>query len=597
MSREPLSRPALFRQYRRAVRYVRPYTTSLVAFILLGLISTALGLAQPYMSRFLVDDALLGHNRRALLIIASAMVAVAVLSSAISFASSYTYLRLSTSSLFDMRLDLYRHLQRLSPRFFAGRKLGDLVSRINNDIGEVQRVASDALLSLLSNVLFLVGSIGMMLWLNWQLTIVSVVLLPIAIFALRHYQGRLVLQTKDIRQRSSDLGSFLIESLMGLRMTVSCVAEEREAFRFRRFNDGFIQALLKTQVTSFLAGALPALVLTFATSLMFLYGGWLVFAGKLTIGGLLAFIAYQAKLLSPVQNLLALYTNLLTGGVALDRVFELMDIPAEVKEPEHPTPLPTRLGAFNLQDVSFSYKDAPAIENINLTITKGSFCVLLGPSGSGKSTLVDMLLRYYDPDSGAITVDGVDVRSASLAELRGQIAIVEQVPYLFHATIEENIVYGRPDASLPEIRECAEAANIDAFIMGLPDGYATIVGERGATLSVGERQRIAIARALLRNPALLILDEPTASLDPASEAAVSVALARVSEGRTTLLITHRHALIEMADQVVVIDKGRIIESGSPDDLIRSGGYLAKHMASNAGLRQLESTAYMEKAFA
>jgi len=588
MNSEPLNKTALIRQYRRAIRYVRPYTGSLVAFILLGLLSTAFGLAQPYMSRFLVDDALIGHSLRALVIISLAMIAIAILNSAISFVSSYTYLRLSTSSLFDMRLDLYRHLQSLSPRFFSGRKLGDLVSRINNDIGEVQRVASDALLSLLSNILFLVGSLGMMLWLNWQLTIVSIVLLPIAIFTLRYYQGRLITQTKDIRQKSSDLGSFLIESLMGLRMTISCAAEEREALRFRHLNDGFIHALLGAQATSFLAGALPALVLTIATSLMFLYGGWLVFAGKLTIGGLLAFIAYQTKLFSPVQNLLALYTNLLTGGVALDRVFELMDIPAEVKDPEQPVPLPEGLGTIHLNAVSFSYKgQGQALDEIDLTIPQGSFCVLLGPSGSGKSTLTDMLLRHYDPESGSITVGGIDLRAVTLADLRSRISIVEQVPYLFHASLQENIAYGKPEASLAQIRECACAANIDDYIMSLPDGYDTIVGERGATLSAGERQRIAIARALLRNPALLILDEPTASLDPASEAAVSVALARATEGRTTLLITHRQSLIEMADQVAVIQHGRLIENGPPHELIRAGGYLARHMANATSKWQAE----------
>jgi ATP-binding cassette subfamily B protein len=436
----------------------------------------------------------------------------------------------------------------------------------------------------------------MMLWLNWQLTVVSVVLLPIAVFTLRYYQSRLITQSRDIRQKSSDLGSFLIESLMGLRMTVSCAAEEREARRFRQLNDGFIHALLRTQATSFLAGALPALVLTIATSLMFLYGGWLVFAGKLTIGGLLAFVAYQAKLLSPVQNLLALYTNLLTGGVALDRVFELMDIPAEVKDPAQPIALPQTLGAIHLNGIGFSYKgQGQALDTVDLTIPQGSFCVLLGPSGSGKSTLADLLLRHYDPDSGSITVGGIDLRSVTLADLRSRISIVEQVPYLFHASLQENIAYGKPEASLAEIRECARAANIDDYIMSLPDGYASIVGERGATLSAGERQRIAIARALLRNPSLLILDEPTASLDPASEAAVSVALARAAEGRTTLLITHRHSLIEMADQVAVIQNGRLIENGSPYELVRAGGYLARHMASATSKWQTEMQ--QERAFA
>jgi len=586
MDRSTLPAGKLLVQYGRALRYVRPYLSGLLGFIGLGLLSTALGLAQPFMSRYLVDKALLGRDLRALLVIAAAMIGAAVVSSAISFVSSYLYLRLSTRSLFDMRMDLYRHLQRLSPRFFSGRKLGDLVSRINNDIGEVQRVASDACLSLLSNVVFLIGSLAMMLWLSWQLTVVSVLLLPIAIVALRAYQGRLVLQSREIREKSSDLGSFLIESLLSLRLTVAVTAEEREAARFRRLNDGFIQALLKSQVTSFLAGTVPSLILTVSTSVMFLYGGWLVFQGRLTLGSLLAFIAYQAKLMAPVQNLLTLHTNLLTGGVALQRVFELLDVPVEVAEPTIPVPLPESFGAVRFNAVSFSYKEIDvALDDLSFVLPKGSLSVVVGTSGSGKSTMADLLLRLHDPKSGTITVDGVDLRSVRLRDLRERIAIVEQTPFLFHASLRENIAYGRPEASFERIRACASAAQIDDFIMSLPEAYETLVGERGATLSAGERQRIAIARALLRDPELLILDEPTASLDPLSETLVTTALAEVAKGRTTLLITHRHALIEQADQVIVVHGGRIIEQGTPDDLMRGGGYLATHMKG----RQTEPT--------
>ena len=586
MDRSTLPAGKLFVQYGRALRYVRPYLGGLLGFIGLGLLSTALGLAQPFMSRYLVDKALLGRDLRALLVIAAAMIGAAVVSSGISFVSSYLYLRLSTRSLFDMRMDLYRHLQSLSPRFFSGRKLGDLVSRINNDIGEVQRVASDACLSLLSNVVFLIGSLAMMLWLSWQLTAVSVVLLPIAIVALRAYQGRLVLQSREIREKSSDLGSFLIESLLSLRLTVAVTAEQREAARFRRLNDGFIQALLKSQVTSFLAGTVPSLILTVSTSVMFLYGGWLVFQGRLTLGSLLAFIAYQAKLMAPVQNLLTLHTNLLTGGVALQRVFELLDVPAEVAEPALPAPFPESFGDVRFDAVSFSYKGTDvALSDLSFALPKGSLSVVVGKSGSGKSTMADLLLRLHDPQSGTITIDGIDLRSMRLKDLRERIAIVEQTPFLFHASLRENIAYGRPGVSFERIRECARAAQIDDFIMSLPEAYETLVGERGATLSAGERQRIAIARALLREPELLILDEPTASLDPLSETLVTLALAEVAKGRTTVLITHRQALIERADQVIVVHGGRIIEHGAPDDLMRSSGYLAAHMKG----RQTEPT--------
>ena len=565
MDRSTLPAGKLFVQYGRALRYVRPYLGGLLGFIGLGLLSTALGLAQPFMSRYLVDKALLGRDLRALLVIAAAMIGAAVVSSGISFVSSYLYLRLSTRSLFDMRMDLYRHLQSLSPRFFSGRKLGDLVSRINNDIGEVQRVASDACLSLLSNVVFLIGSLAMMLWLSWQLTAVSVVLLPIAIVALRAYQGRLVLQSREIREKSSDLGSFLIESLLSLRLTVAVTAEQREAARFRRLNDGFIQALLKSQVTSFLAGTVPSLILTVSSSVMFLYGGWLVFQGRLTLGSLLAFIAYQAKLMAPVQNLLTLHTNLLTGGVALQRVFELLDVPADVAEPTISVPFPESFGAVRFNAVSFSYKGTDvALSDISFALPKGSLSVVVGKSGSGKSTMADLLLRLHDPQSGTITIDGVDLRSLRLRDLRERIAIVEQTPFLFHASLRENIAYGRPEASFERIRECARAAQIDDFIMSLPEAYETLVGERGATLSAGERQRIAIARALLRDPELLILDEPTASLDIAYQLEIRSILVELNKSRGLTVVISTHDLnmaAGLCHDLILLDRGCVLAAG------------------------------------
>jgi len=553
-----------FAQYRRVLRWITPYWRSLSVVLSLGLLSTALSLIQPYISRLLIDDALMHRDMKALEEIALLMVVVTVFSTMVSIASSYLYIRFSAQSLFDMRLTVYCHLQRLSPRFFSKRKLGDIVSRLNNDVGEVQRVCSDTLLSVLSNILFLVGSVSIMLWLNWRLCLVSVMLLPIGGLALRHFQGRLTERVRDLRECSANLGSFLIESLMGIRLVVASANEAREAERFEQHNNSFITALLRMQFLSFMASAAPGMVLTLSTALVFLYGGRLVIEGHLSVGGLVAFMAYHLRLLSPVQNMLGVYTNLLAGGVSLERVFSLLDIAPEVVESQAALPLLRLEREVRFERVSFGYSDEKQVlDGISFCVPAGSLCVLVGPSGAGKSTIADLLIRLFDPDRGSISIDGVNLRELRLDDLRRQVALVEQLPFFFHGSIRENIAYGKPEATMEEIRACARTAQIADFIEALPAGYETILGERGITISVGERQRIALARAMLRNPSLIIMDEPTSALDVHSEAAVAKELARALRGRTAILITHRMAMVEIADRVIVVDEGRVIESGPP----------------------------------
>lgn len=574
MSASPAAIP--FAQYRRALAYVTPYWRGLVFVLILGLCSTAVGLVQPYISRLLIDDALIPRDMHALGRIAVLMVAVTVGGFVVNILSSYRYVRLSAECLFDMRLAVYRHLQQLSPRYFTKSRLGDIVSRINNDIGEVQRICSDTLLSVLSNVLFLAGSVAFMVWLNWRLFIVSVVLLPFGVLALRRYQARLTAETKTLRERSSDLGSFLIETLLGMRLIVASNNQEREAQRFRGLNSAFVRSLLSMQLLSFFASGLPGTVLTLSTAIVFLCGGKLVIAGVLTTGQLVAFLAYHLRLLAPVQNLLSLYTNLLTGGVALGRVFELLDVPVEVNELAGAHPLSKVRGEIAFDRVRFHYSEnVSVLESVSFHVPAGALCVVVGPSGAGKSTLADLLLRFHDPHSGAISIDGHDLRRLRLADLRREIALVEQSPHFFRATIQENIAYGKPGASLAEIQMAARAAAIDTFIQSLPEGYGTVIGERGLTISAGERQRIALARALLRNPSILVLDEPTSALDPVSESKVVRELADVLRGRTTVLITHRMSLVEIADVVVVMDRGHIVETGRPQELLFRDSFLAR----------------------
>jgi ATP-binding cassette subfamily B protein len=579
-----------FAQYRRALAFVVPYWRGFALVTFLGLLSTAISLAQPYISRLLIDDALLRHDLTALAKIALLMLVVTVAGFAVNIASSYRYVRLSAECLFDMRLAVYRHLQSLSPRFFAKSKIGDIVSRINNDIGEVQRICADTMMSVLSNVLFLVGSLVIMATLNWRLFLASVALLPVSVIALRHYQRRLTAETKTLRERSSDLGSFLIESLLAMRLIVATGTEHREAEEFRRRNSRFLDSLLSMQMMAFLASALPGAVLAASTAIVFLYGGKLVISNQLTLGGLVAFMAYHFRLLSPVQAMLGTYTNLLTGGVSLGRVFELLDVPVEVAESPSAVVRPRLRGDVAFDRVRFRFSDdVPVLEHISFQISAGSVFAIVGASGSGKSTISDLLLRFYDPESGSIAIDGVDLRELRLQDLRREIAIVEQTPFLFRASIRENISYGKPGATLDEIRACARDAAIDDFIQSLPQGYDTIVGERGCTISAGERQRIALGRALLRNPSILVLDEPTAALDPGSEATVARALAKTSRNRTVILITHRISLVEIADVAVVLQSGRIAETGATRELLSRDSLLSRQFrVANITLPLVES---------
>jgi ATP-binding cassette subfamily B protein len=550
----------MFAAYRRVFAYLLPYWRRLILVLAVSLLSTALSLAQPYIAKLLIDEALLRRNLRALFAVAALMLAVAVLGFALNILSSYRYVKVSAEVLFNMRLALYQHLQALSPRFYARTRLGEIVSRINNDIGEIQRVSADTFLSLLASLAFLLGSTAIMLSLNWRLFLVSITLLPFSALVLRHYQQRLTVQVRNMRQRSADIGSFLIESLTGMRLVVASHAEQFEVARFRNRNRAFIDALLAMQLTSYLAGALPGTMLTLATAAVFLYGGKLVIDGVMTVGGLVAFMAYHLRLLAPVQNLMGLYASLATARVSLDRVFELMDMRIEVLERPGAVPLENVRGEIEFDSVTFRHdRDVPVLENVSFRIAPGAICVIAGESGVGKSTIADLILRFYDPDAGSIRLDGRDLRDVQLLALRSEIALVDQSPFLMHASIAENIAYARPQSTHEQVVEAARSAAIHNFIETLPEKYDTLVGERGLALSAGERHRIAIARALMRRPSVLVLDEPTAALDQATAAELRTLLVQLMRGRTMIVITHSLELMDIADQVIMLKGGRIAE--------------------------------------
>ena len=562
--------------FRRLVGYVAPYWRRLALVLVLSLVGTGLSLTLPYLTRLLIDRALLGRDTGALVRIVTAFAALTVASFALNVVSGLRYTRVSADILFDMRLALFRHLQCLSPRFYARMPLGQIASRINSDISEIQRVAAEVALSWVGSVVFLAGAIAILIALDPLLFAVSIAVLPLSLVALVRYRRRLEESIAVVRDRSAGIGTFLIEALQGMRLVVTHNAQEREAARFRERNDGFVDALMRMRRLTYLSGGVPGLLLSVGSGAVLLFGGWRVIDGRITMGTLVAFIAYQMRLLGPVQSLMGLYASVATARVSLRRVHEILDTPPEVTESDAATPLPSVRGDVILDDVTFTFeRGAAVLDRVSLTIPAGECVAIVGASGGGKSTIADLLVRQLDPTAGRIRLDGRDLRELRLADVRRHVVVVEQDPFIFHTSVAENIRYARPDADAADVDAAARAAGLADLIDRLPQGIDTPVGERGRALSAGERQRLAIARAFLADPAVLVLDEATGSVDPAMEAQVVSGYEAVMRGRTTIVISHRLEPARRAGRVVVLDRGRIVEDGSADSLMARGGAFAE----------------------
>lgn len=558
--------------FRRILSYITPYRYRLIPVLVLSLVGTLLSLCLPYLSKYLVDDALLGQNLHTLFYIVFLFVFITVLSFVMNIWTGLRYTRVSAEILFDMRLDLYKHLQCLSPRFYARTPLGEIVSRINNDIGEVQRIAAETVLASLGNVLFLLGTVFMLLWLDAKLFLLSISLLPISLWALIHYRKRLADRVIVLRESSADIGSFLIETLQGMKLIVTSNAQTREIDRFRNKNDNFIQALMSMQFHTYLAGGLPGIILSSSAAIVFLYGGYRVIMGTLTIGTFVAFTAYQMRLFSPIQALMGLYANLASAQVSLQRIHQILDTAPEVLEKKNAVSCVEVRGEVSFEDVTLSFdRGEEVLKRVSFKVQAGETVAVVGSSGSGKSTIADLMLRLFDPDSGVVCLDGQNLRSLCLNDLRSKVVLVDQEPFVFNSSIAENIRYAQPKALDDDVERAAHQAGIAEFILRLPQQYETPVGERGMTLSAGERQRIAIARAFLADPSILVLDEATSALDLISEGRIISGYEAIMKGRTTILISHRLELVGKADKVVILERGSVVDQGTPQELLEKQG--------------------------
>jgi ABC-type multidrug transport system fused ATPase/permease subunit len=543
--------------------YLRPHKKVLAISFSLSAVSTALGMVQPLFAKILIDKVLIGNRPDLLLKILAAVIALVSVGYVLRVSNGYIYMRYSARLLFRMREDLFAHLHRVPLGLYSRRKVGDLYSRIATDMADIQSLLTDLVPNLLFNSLTCLITAGILLWLNWRMALLSLVFLPLAVYVLRAIRPKLLDLARKVAESNADISHFLYESLTGIALIRAFGAEKLETERLEKKQSGVLNLLLRYQVLGAFSGAVPTLYSIINTVVVFGYGGYLVIGGNLTIGSLVAFTIYQGRLFGPLQGLMEGYLGLQTSKVALQRVREILDIPPAFQE--RGTRVPDKdafQGAIALEHVSFAYDgEEPVLREVSFEIPPASVTAVVGPSGVGKTTICHLIMRLFDPDSGRITMDGIDLRELDAGWLRRQIALVSQDTFLFHTTILENIRYSRPEASRGEILEAAKAACIHDFIESLPQGYETVVGDRGVRLSGGQKQRISIARSILTAPRVLILDEATAFLDPSIEESLKQALRALMKERTVVVVSHRASALEGADQLVSLDKGRLAYCG------------------------------------
>jgi len=549
-------------------KFVRPRRGVLAATFVLSLLATAASLYAPFLSKRLVDDVILPGNWAALPPLLFTMVLFAGAGMFLGGVSSYLYTRGSSKILVAMRVALFEHLERAETAFFSRTRVGEIVARLNNDMVEVQGILVDVPMAFVTSLVRLAVASAVLVTMSWSLFLVSNILVPLGVLGLWLTRDVITGMSRELREKNAAVGTRIIDTFTGIRLVRSSATETEELRKFERENRSLVRSVLRFQAIFSLSRGIPSFVLGCSATLALLYGGSMVRDGAISVGTLVAFTAFQAQVIGPIQNLLGQYAALRKGRASLARVCEFFDVPAEEDAGDAEDLVSLKDGVV-FDGVTFAYGgETRVLDGLSLRIPAASTVAIVGESGAGKSTLVDLLLRCHEPQGGEIRIDGVPLKRFRRASLRRRIALVTTDPYLFHDTLEENIRYGTPGACSARVAEAVEAADLADFVRSLPLGLSTVVGERGVTLSAGQRQRVALARAFLRAPEILVLDEATSSLDLLSEERVRRAIAERMQGKTTLIVTHRIHAVRDADLIAVLERGRISHTGTHDDLVR-----------------------------
>ncbi|HCB04531.1 MAG TPA: ABC transporter ATP-binding protein [Nocardioides sp.] len=565
---------------RRIARLFTPYRWSVAGVVAIIVASSVVGLASPFLLRAVIDDALPQQDLRLLVLLTAGMVAVAALTSVLGVLQTWINTQVGQRVMHTLRTDVFGHLQRQSIAFFTRTRTGEVQSRITNDIGGMQSVVTSTATSVASNLTTTVATAVAMAVLSWRLSLISLVVMPPAIWISRRV-ARMRREITSAQQRElADLNVTIEEglSINGVQLAKAMGAGPMLVRRFTESSARLIDLELRSSLAGRWRMASMSVLFAAIPAVIYLGAGLPMTAGTMTIGTLIAFTALQSQLFRPLMGLLNTGVQVVSSLALFQRVFEYLDLPVDIDEPTDPVDLdPTQVrGEVRFEQVGFSYADAgaAALVDIDLAVPAGSTLALVGETGSGKTTLGSLVARLHDPTTGRVTIDGVDVRRIRLADLAEIVGTVSQETYLLHTTVRENLRYAKPDATDAELEQAARAARIHDLIASLPDGYDTMVGSRGHRFSGGEKQRIAIARTLLRNPRILVLDEATSALDTETERAVQEAFDTLAAGRTTITIAHRLSTVRGADQIVVLDHGRVAERGTHETLLEGEGRYA-----------------------